>query len=179
MSKIKYLLLLLLFMPCVVFAMPDATISTSASIIESGEKVSATVTLTDTAAWNIRITGSGQASCSSKYADVTEDGKSTTKSFNLECSSTGSGEITFNVIGDITSGSGETKDISLTKSVTVKEPSSSINTLSDLKVDGVTVGGFSSSKISYTLDNISSDSINITATPTDSKASVSGLGKRI
>ena len=179
MKKRFYLIIaMLLFIPQIVLAAPNATISTSASSIEKGKAVTATVTLTDTAAWNIKIVGSGAATCSSKQADVTSDGKSTTKKFTLSCTSTTEGTINFNVTGDITSGSGQAKDISLTKDVTVTKAKSSDNTLSDLKVDGTTVSGFSASKTSYTLSDNSGTSISIEAMPTDSKASVSGTGSK-
>lgn len=179
MKKIKYLIFaMILFMPQVVLAAPNATISTNANSIEKGKTVTATVTLSDTAAWNIKITGSGAASCSTKQADVTSDGKSTTRKFSLSCTSTAEGTINFSVTGDITSGTGQTKDISLTKQVTVTKPKSSVNTLNDLKVDGVTVSGFSSSKTSYTLKDNSGNSISISAIVTDDKSSVSGTGSR-
>ena len=177
--KRKYLIIaLVLLFPQIVLAAPSATISTSANSIEKGKSVTATVTLTDTAAWNIKINGSGAATCSQKQADVTSNGKSTTKKFTLSCTSTQEGTINFKVTGDITSGSGQTKDISLTKDVSVTKPKSSDNNLSDLKVDGATVSGFSSSKTSYTLKDNSGTSINISATANDSKASVSGNGTK-
>lgn len=177
--KKKFLIIaMILFLPQIVIAAPNATISTNTSSIEKGKSVTATVTLTDTAAWNVKIAGSGAATCSQKQADVTSDGKSTTKKFTLSCTSTSEGTINFTVTGDITSGAGQTKDISLTKSVTVTKPKSSDNTLSDLKVDGVTVSGFSSSKTSYTLKDNSGKSISISATANDSKASVSGTGTK-
>ena len=179
MKKFRYLIFaMILFVPQIVLAAPNATISTNAGSIEKGKSVTATVTLTDTAAWNVKITGSGAASCSTKQADVTSDGKSTTKKFSLSCTSTVEGTITFTVTGDITSGAGQTKDLSLTKQVTVTKPKSSDNTLSDLKVDGTTVSGFSGSKTSYTLKDNSGSSINITATANDSKASVTGTGSK-
>ena len=178
MKKKILIIAMILFFPQIVLAAPNATISTNTSSIEKGKSVTATVTLTDTAAWNVRITGSGAASCSQKQADVTSDGKSTTKKFSLSCTSTSEGTINFTVTGDITSGSGQTKDISLSKSVTVTPPKSSDNTLSNLKVDGVTVSGFSSSKTSYTLKDNSGTSISISATANDSKASVSGIGSK-
>ncbi len=177
--KRKYLIIaLVLLIPQIVLAAPNVTISTNASSIEKGKSVTATVTLTDTAAWNIKINGSGAATCSQKQADVTSDGKSTTKKFTLSCTSTSEGTITFSVTGDITSGAGQTKDLSLTKQVTVTPPKSSDNNLNDLKVDDTTVSGFSSSKTSYTLKDNSGTSINISATPSDSKASVSGIGTK-
>lgn len=177
--KKKFLIIaIILFLPQIVLAAPSASISTNASSIEKGKSVTATVTLTDTAAWNIKITGSGAATCSQRQADVTSDGKSTTKKFTLSCKSVSEGTITFTVTGDITSGSGQTKDVSMNKQVTVTPPKSSDNNLKDLKVDGATVSGFSGSKTSYTLKDNSGTSISISATANDSKASVSGTGTK-
>ena len=179
MKKKLYLIIgMILFLPQVVLAAPNATISTDKSSIEKGKSVNVTVTLTDTAAWNVKITGTGAASCSKKEADVTSNGKSTTKKFSLSCKATSEGTITFKVTGDITSGSGGTKDVNLTKTVTVTKPKSSVNTLSSLKVNGTTVPGFSSSKTSYTLKENSGKSISISATAEDSKASISGTGTK-
>ena len=177
--KLKYLIItIILFIPQIVFAAPNATASTNASSIEKGKSVTLTVNLTDTAAWNIKMIGSGAGACSSKQADVTSDGKSTTKKFTLVCTATEEGKITFSVTGDITSGTGETKDILLTKQVTVTSPKSSVNTLSSLKVDDVSVSGFSSSKTAYSLPETTKNSIVISGTATDSKAIVSGNGTK-
>ena len=179
MKKKRYLIIaMLLFLPQVVLAAPNATISTDKNSIEKGKSVNVTVTLTDTAAWNVKITGTGAASCSKKEADVTSNGKSTTKKFSLSCKSTSEGTITFKVTGDITSGSGGTKDVNLTKTVTVTKPKSGVNTLSSLKVNGTTVSEFSSSKTYYTLKDNSDKSISISATAEDSKASISGTGTK-
>lgn len=63
--------------------------------------------------------------------------------------------------------------------VTRTSPSSD-NTLSDLKVDGVLVPGFASSKDFYTLSDVqnATSSVNVTATPTDPKATVTGTGTK-
>ena len=177
-KKIYLIIAMLLFLPQVVLAAPNATISTDKNSIEKGKSVNVTVTLSDTAAWNVKITGSGAASCSKKEADVTSTGKSTTKKFTLSCKSTSEGTITFKVTGDITSGSGATKDVNITKTVSVTKPKSGVNTLASLIVNGSTVPGFSSSKTSYTLKETSSKSISISATADDSKASVSGTGTK-
>ena len=177
--KIKYLIIILiLFIPQIVLAAPNATINTNKNSIEIGESVTATVTLSDTAAWNINIIGSGAATCSTRQADVTSDGKSTTKSFNLSCTSTNSGSITFSVFGDITSGLGENIDISLNKEVIVKPPKSGNNNLSSLSVDGLTLNpNFNASITSYTTSTKNS-SIYINATKEDNNASISGLGTK-
>ena len=179
--KLRYylLILLLVLVPAtVVFAESNATVRTSASTIENGGTVTATVTLTQTASWEVRITGSGAAQCTQKFADVTEDAKNTTKELSLSCTATSEGTITFEVTGNISDQDGNTKDISLSTTVTVTRPKSSVNTLSDLKVDGTTISGFSSSKTSYTLPENNGNSITIDATPTDSNATVSGKGAK-
>lgn len=177
--KIRYLILIvLLLIPNIALAEPNATLTTNKGSIENGETLIATVTLMDTAAWNIVLKGTGASTCMTRQADVTSDGKSTTRSFTLSCVSKSEGTITLNLTGDITSGSGQTKDISLSKQVTVTRSKSSINTLNDLKVDGVTVPNFSSATTSYTLIDNTRTSINITATATDSKASITGTGTR-
>lgn len=178
--KIKYLIIIaiVMFIPQIVYASPTASISVNANYIERGKTVTATVTVNDTAAWNLRITGSGAATCSTKVADVTADGKSTTKKFSLACTSTVEGTINFSVTGDITSGTGESRDISLTKAVTVTKPKSSDNSLSALSIDGALVPGFNSGTTSYTLNKKYGANVNITATPNDSKAKVSGTGTK-
>ncbi len=177
-KKYYFIIAFLIFIPQMVLASPNATISTNVDAIEKGKSVTATVTLSDTAAWNIKIEGSGAAKCSSKQVDVTSDGKSSTKSFTLECKSTQEGTITFKVTGDITSGTGQTKDILATKEVLVTKSKSSDNNLSDLKINGNTISGFSSSKTSYTLSDNSDADININATPNDSKATITGTGTK-
>ena len=178
MKKVCLFIIMFLMIPTIVFATPTATVTTSSSSIENGKSVTINVTFTDTAAWNIKIVGSGAATCSQKQADVTSDGKSTTKKFSLTCTASKEGTINISVTGDITSGSGSTKDISLTKQVTVTKAKSSVNTLSNLKVDGITVPGFSSSKTSYTIGDKSQSSIVISANATDSKATISGTGTK-
>ena len=176
--RLKYLVIMMvMLLPQVVFAEPNANINTNASSIENGNSVLVTVTLSDTAAWNIKIIGSGAATCSAKYADVTSDGKSTTKAFDLTCLSTMEGTIDIKVTGDITSGNGETKDISISKSVLVTRAKSGVNTLSDLKVNGTTVGGFSSSQHSYDF-NTTGETINISAVAVDSKSVIEGVGTK-
>lgn len=66
-----------------------------------------------------------------------------------------------------------------TLNVTRQAPSSD-NGLDDLKVDGTTVTGFNKTTTSYTLDNQPNNktSINITATASDSKATVTGTGSK-
>ena len=118
--KKYYVLLVIFLLPVIVLASPNATIKTSKDNIKKGETVTITVTLTDTAAWNINIVGSGASSCSKREADVTSDASNTTKKISLSCKATSEGTINIKVTGDITSESAETKEISLKKDVVVK-----------------------------------------------------------
>ena len=119
--KLKHFLIIIItiFIPQIVFAEPVASISTNTDSVETGDSAVVNVTLTDVASWNIKITGSGAATCSNKEVDVTPDAKNTTKNITLSCTPAEEGEITFTVVGDITDESGNTKDISLTKNVNV------------------------------------------------------------
>ena len=177
--KKKFILFnLIMLFPTLVFATPKVTISTSASSIENGKSVTLNVKISDTAAWNIDMSGSGSGSCHKKEADVTSDGKNTSKTFTLECKSTSEGKITFKVVGDVT-GQDDDKATKFneTKEVSVTRARSSDNTLKDLKVNNNTVSGFSSKNTSYRINNDSS-SISISATANDSNAKVSGTGSK-
>ncbi len=165
-------------MPSKVFAAPNVSISANKDPVEKGDTVTVTVTITDTAAWNLKIDGTGAATCSKKEVDVTADGNSTTKNFTLACTPNQVGKITIKVTGDITSGSAENKDVKENKEITVVEARSSVNTLSSLKIDGDNIPGFSSSKTNYTINDVNKNSVNISATATDSKSSISGAGNK-
>lgn len=112
--------------------------------------------------------------CSIDKSSVWLDKDSTT--VTIKAVSAGDCNITINING----GSYDETPIVTTKKVNVKinTPKSSVNTLNDLKVDGVTVSGFSGSKISYTLKDNPGSSVSISATPTDSKSTVSGTGNK-
>ena len=107
--------------PQIVFGAGSASISAPSSV-ESSSNVTIKVTLSNVAAWNIKIKTSGATDGATKsYADATEDAENTTKTFSVTCNSKGTGTITVTVTGDITSADGANKDISLTKTITVKE----------------------------------------------------------
>ena len=60
-------------------AAPTYKLTVSNSTIESGGKVTASVTVYNTAAWNIKINGTGNTNgCSTSSADATSSGKNTT-----------------------------------------------------------------------------------------------------
>lgn len=115
------ILIMIMLTPQIVFGAGSASISAPSSV-ESSSNVTIKVTLSNVAAWNIKIKTSGATDGATKsYADATEDAENTTKTFSVTCNSKGTGTITVTVTGDITSADGANKDISLTKTITVKE----------------------------------------------------------
>lgn len=115
------ILIMIILVPQIAFGASFASISAPDSV-KSGSNVTIKVTLSNVAAWNIKIKASGATDGATKsYADATEDAENTTKTFSVTCNSKGTGKITVTVTGDITSADGANKDISLTKTITVKE----------------------------------------------------------
>ena len=182
MKKRYLLIIMFLFIPQIVLAEPSASIDASSGSIENGKLVTATVTLYDTAAWNIKIEGSGAASCSQRYADVTDDGKSTTKKIELSCVSTIEGTIVFTVTGDITSGNGETIDISVTKNVTVTPRQggdgqlSTDNSVKSMSVSNYNINFSNETKNYDVLVDENVNSLDIIVEPNDSKSIVNITG---
>lgn len=72
----------------------------------------------------------------------------------------------------------ETAGLGSRITVDVVVPKSTNNNLSSLSVDGKSVPSFSSSDTSYDLGSTDAESISIAATPSDSKATVSGTGRK-
>jgi hypothetical protein len=72
----------------------------------------------------------------------------------------------------------ETTGLGSRITVDVVVPKSTNNNLATLTVDGKSVPGFASSVTSYSLANTDADSITIGATTSDSKATLSGTGKK-
>lgn len=85
---------------------------------------------------------------------------------------------TSNVIEGSTCASTDINGTGSSVTITMSTPKSSNNNLSSLKVDGTSVSGFSQSDTSYDLGSTDNSSISISATPDDSKASVSGAGTK-
>ena len=179
----KKLVKLFLFLGLIPISVQAGTASISApSSVEVGSKVTATVTLKNTAAWNIKINSSGSTSgCSQSFADATSNGQNTTKSLSVTCKATGVGAIAFVVSGDITSADGTNSNVSLSKRVTVTEvrPKSTDATLSSLSVEGYELSpAFSKDTLEYSVTVPSTvDKINISAKKNESHASVEGTGE--
>lgn len=178
MKKVKYLFFIILLLPIVANAAGTATISAPASI-DNGSSATVSVTIKNTAAWNILISGSGNTpGCTTKVADVTIDGNNATKTFNLTCDSNGIGSITFTATGDITSADGVKSYVNLSKTVTVNKPreKESESRLSTLSIEGYSIN-FSKDKKEYSIviePNV--DKIKIEARAISKYASITGTG---
>lgn len=161
----------------------SASLSVSRSTIENGNSVTASVSVSNAAAWNIRITSTGSTSgCTQSFADATSDGANTSKTFSVTCKSTSTGIINFTMSGDITSSDGTNSKISGSKQVTVTVPreKSKNNKLKSLSVDGYELSpNFSDDVNEYSVTVPSTvDKINISATKQDGYASLSGTGEK-
>lgn len=184
MKKIKYLIVtflaMIMFVPNVYAA--SASLSVSKSSIENGSKVTATVYISNAAAWNIKITSSGSTSgCTEKFVGDSGTGNNTSKSFSVTCKSTAVGIINFVMSGDITSSDGTNTKISGSKGVNVTTPraKSTNNKLKSLSVTGFNISpDFKSDVNEYTLTVPSTtDKITINAENADGYASLSGTGE--
>lgn len=186
MKKISLLLIcLFVFLVNVicVSAAGSASISVSKSTIENGSKVTASVTVKNTAAWNVTITSSGSTSgCTQKFVGDSGTGNNTTKTFSVTCKSTSTGIINFVMSGDITSGDGVNTKISGSKSVTVVTPreKSSNNDLKSMSVEGYEISpAFDKDVNEYSVTVPSTvEKINIVAKKADSYSSLEGTGEK-
>lgn len=180
MKKLCLLILTLLFVPITAFAAGTASISGPASV-ENGSNVTVNVIINSTAAWNLKLKGSGSTSgCSNTVADVTADGNNTSKTFSVTCKATSVGTINFTVSGDITSSDGTNSNVSLSKSVSVVAPrvKETESRLSSLSVEGYTIS-FDKDKTSYSITvEPTVSSINITAKAMSRYSSISGTGSK-
>ncbi len=181
-KKVKVLeFLIFMLFPIFVSAKPTASISAS-NTVEVGSSVTATVTLKNTASWNIEIKSSGQTSgCSQNFADVEQNGENTTKTLSVKCKATSTGTIGFTVTGDITDADGNSEEISLVKRVTVnpaREKSADANLVS-LAVEGYDLSpSFNKEVLEYSTTIPSTvNSIKISAKTNESHASLSGTGE--
>lgn len=181
-NYILYTLALLGVGVVAVNAAPTYNFKVSSGTITNGNKVTASVTVSNLASWQIKILSSGNTEgCSKNWADATSDALNTTKTFSVTCKASSTGIINFRLEGNVTDASGNTVNISGTKSVTVKEktPDSRINTLSNLKVDGYELSPkFTSDVLEYSvIVPPNTAKINISATKKDATSTVSGTGE--
>ena len=165
------------------YASPSHSISVNRSQIEVGQSVTATVTLKNTAAWNIRVNGTGNTNgCSTSSADATSNGRNTTKTFKVTCSANSTGLIKISYSGDATSDDGSNTSIGGSKTVNVvaARPKSTNNYLKGLSIEGATISPeFNKDTLEYTaLLEPGTEKVNIIAEKADGYASVSGAGEQ-
>ena len=174
------LLMALLMVPNAVLAAGSASGSAPGSV-ENGSNVTFTINVSNTAAWNLKLSGSGATNgCSQSYADVTANGNNTSKSFTVTCRATSVGTITFTASGDITSADGANSNVSITKTVNVVKPreKETESRLSSLSVDGYSID-FNKDKEDYSISvEPSVNSIKISASAMSGRASISGTGNK-
>lgn len=179
-KKLGLLIISILMLPSVVFAAGSASGSAPGSV-ENGSNVTFTVNISNTAAWNLKLNGSGATGgCSNSFADVTANGGNTSKSFSITCRATSEGTITFTATGDITSADGANSNVSITKTVNVVKPREKETEprLSSLSIDGYNIE-FNKDKESYSIEvEPSVTSINISAKAMSGRASISGTGTK-
>lgn len=198
MKKIKYLNILLTaifaFYITDVFA-ASGNLGVSSPNVYVGDSFQVTVNVNGAAAWNVHVSASGPVTgCVINQADATADAMDTNKTFSATCTAAGTGTITINLSGDVTSASdGNAVNISSSRTVNVTSkpvtpnptPNPKPNTPTDNRsknnnIKELSVDGYDLTKIdsnNYTL-SVSNDvtSINILATAEDSKSQVTGTG---
>lgn len=186
MKKTKYLITTIftfIFSINIVFAAGTASLTTNASTIENGGKVTATVTLRSVAAWNVSINSSGATSgCTEKFVGDSGTAKNTTKTFSVTCKSTSTGTIYFSISGDVTSADGVNVKISGSRSVKVVKPreKSTNNKLKSLSISNFELKpAFNTDTKEYQLLVPSTtEKITINATKADNYASIDGTGEK-
>ena len=186
MKKIEYVLSIIVTSCLLILnvnAAGSASLSVSRGTIENGNSVTASVTVSSTAAWNVTITSSGATSgCTQKFVGDSGTGENTSKTFSVTCRSTSTGIINFVMSGDITSSDGTNSKISGSKQVTVTVPreKSKNNKLKSLSVDEYELSpSFNSDINEYSVTVPSTvEKINISATRQDGYASLSGTGEK-
>lgn len=199
--KLKYVITILILFICTpVYAADINTSLSGKSNIDAGEQFTIKLNVTGQNIWGLSgsigydtskltlVSSSGLSGFTSMigtgFSLDTASGKSGTfeiLSLTFKASSTFlPGESTTISFTNLTGASDSTR-LSATntqKTITVNVPKSNNSNLSNLKIDGNSVIGFSPSKLGYDLGTTEANEIQITAITQDSKATVSGTGKK-
>ena len=183
MKKILNILLLItvFMLPSVVLA-AGSTSGSAPEKVEKGNNVTFTVKVSNVAAWNVKLTGTGATSgCSQTFADVTADAKNTTKTLKITCKTTKEGTITFKATGDITSADGVNSNVAITKTVTVIPPREKETEarLSTLTVARYNIDFDKDTEVYSISVEPSVTSINISAKAMSDRATITGTGKKV
>lgn len=168
----KLIFAIICFIPMVIFASSSVSVDKTSLSIDEGGSVTFKITATS-AAGKVTITSSDKSVVTvDKSSEWIENETITVKVTGINIGST-----TINVVID---GAGfDESIIKTTKTISVKvnAPKSSNNNLNDLKINDITIDGFSSSKTSYSYSTNDSN-VMISASTEDSKAKVSGTGSK-
>ena len=171
-----------------------ANLSSSKTTMNVGETATVSVSL-KAAAWNVHVSGP----VSINQSDVTSNGENTKKTFSAKFKPTKEGTYKVVLSGDVTDGTtNNTKSIDNSLTITVKKKGSNNSnnnsndntdnntstkssdaTLSNLGIRPNDFTGFRKATTSYTVSvpkNVST--ISIYATPSNSKATVTGTGSK-
>ena len=171
----------------------SANISSNKTSMNVGDTATITVSYT-AAAWNVQVSGAANFSS----ADASSNAKNISKSAVLKFKPKKAGTYTVNLSGDVTDQNGKTTELSKTIKIKVKEKSSNNSnstdnntttddttttstdaTLSNLGIKPNDFSGFRKANTSYSVSvpkNV--DKISIYATPSSSKATVTGTGSK-
>lgn len=195
MKNIKLLIILFItiFIGVYNVSAASASISTNKTKVEVGDSFTLSVTMKQSAAWNIHATATGPVSnCVINQADASSDASDINKTFSTVCKATKEGTITITLSGDVTSAStGVATNLSGTTKVEVVKkgtlpvskpdptptpPSKSTNNkVKELTVVGYNVIKNNDNNYSLTVEN-EITSIVVRVTPEDLKSSISGTG---
>lgn len=181
--KISILVIIILLFPILSVQAEGSSSITASNSVVNGNNITATVTLKNMAAWNIKITGTGATNgCSVKQVGDSGNGQDVTRNFTLTCKANQIGTITFTYSGDITSSDGTNKTVSGSKKVNVVKPreKSSNNNLKSLSVEGYSLSPeFDRNTLEYTVNVESNvEKIKINADKEDGYASIHGAGEK-
>ena len=169
----------------------SANISSNKSSMNVGDTATITVSYT-AAAWNVQVSGAANFSS----ADASSNAKNVSKSAILKFKPKKAGTYTVKLSGDVTDQNGKTTDLSKSIKIKVKEKSSNNSnstdntttddttnssdaTLKNLGIKPNDFSGFRKANTSYSVSvpkNV--DKISIYATPSNSKATVTGTGSK-
>ncbi len=158
----------------------SASLSAGNTSVNVGQSVTLTITIKG-ASWGVNLSGA----VSGGYSDTTDDAEDDTKIYTTTFTPTEEGTYKINLSGTVT-GAADSKATSVNDSVTItaKNPSSSsaVSSNANLKNLGITPNDFKGFKANTTTYNVTVpydvEAVTVYAQAQDSKASVSGTGKK-
>jgi len=186
MKKIKFIITFLVaffISSTLVYAAPSANLTVNRTTIENGQNVTATVTISNAASWNITVSSSGStAGCTRQEVGDTGTGRNGSRTFTFTCRATSTGTINFTLSGTVDDQNLVTRSVSGSRNVTVTAvtPRSTNNNLTALAVEGFDLSPtFASNVLEYNVEVApGATSVTINATVADRTARVSGTGER-